>query len=76
MIDPRNLKPQRAISMQKAAGVGRYGDVNKSLSSIKSPFSALYKTEELGKASRNGRKFADRIKLGKNPAKIVAIDFY
>ena len=66
------LKPQRAYSV----GVGRYGNVNKSLTAIKSPFNHLYKHEEIGKVSRSGRRFTDRPKIGKNPAKIVAIDFY
>lgn len=70
MIDPRNLKPQKPIPKM---GVGRYGAVNKSLSAIKSPFNHLYKTEEMGKVSTKGRRFTDRIKLGKNPAKIVAL---
>ena len=79
MIDPRNLKPTLAIDMKKkqnAGNVGRFGDVNKSLASLKSPFNQLYKSDELGKVSKNGRRFSDRIKLGKNPAKIVSVELY
>lgn len=69
------MKPQRAYSVE-AASVGRYGKVNKSLSSIKPAFNHLYKHEEIGKVSKNGRRFSDRPKIGKNPAKIISIDFY
>ena len=76
-IDPRKVKP--ILSMDKTErGVGRYGDVNRSLSSISTAFNFnhLFKSVQLGKANRSGSKFSDRGKLAKNPAKIVGIDFY
>ena len=30
----------------------------------------------MGRSSKEGQRFADRIKLGKNESKIVAVDFY
>ncbi len=72
MIDPAKIKPTRGLSMPNAT---RYGSVNKSLQA-KSPFQHLFKNVEAGKLSKEGRRFADRIKLAKNQSKIVAIDFY
>lgn len=74
MIDPAKIKPTRGLSMPNAT---RYGDVNRSLGNIsKSGFQHLYRNEEVGKMSKEGRRFADRIKLAKTESKIVAIDFY
>ena len=76
-IDPKKVKPIASIDKTER-GVGRYGDVNRSLSSIKTAFNFnhLFKIAQLGKANRGGNKFSDRAKLGKNPARIVGIDFY
>ena len=69
-IDPKKVKPI------KKNGVGRYGDVNQSLSAISTSFNFLYKTTELGKSSVKGTKFSDRKKIGRNPSRIVGIDLY
>ena len=36
----------------------------------------MYKTQESGTVSKNGKRFTDRIKLGKVASTIVGIDFY
>ena len=67
------------MSMEKTQrGVGRYGDVNRSLSSINTSFNFnhLFKSVQVGKANRSGNKFSDRTKMAKNAAKMVGIDFY
>lgn len=73
-IDPNKIKP---IKQQEGSdkGVGRYGDVNRSLSSISTPFifKFLFKSVQLGRANRTSNKFSDRVKLGKVQAKIVGI---
>lgn len=74
-IDPKKLKPQNSIT-RNTQSVGRYGDVNRSLSAIKSAFNPMLKTLEFGKVSKNGKKFTDRAKLGKAYGKIIAIDLY
>lgn len=46
------------------------------MGSIKSSFTHIYKHEEIGGVSKGGKKFTDRIKIGKSPSKIVGVDFY
>ena len=60
MIDPSKIKPTRGLSMPNTS---RYGDIK---SAAKSAFQHLYRNEEVGKLSKEGRRFGDRIKLGKN----------
>ncbi len=62
MIDPSKIKPTRGLSLPNAT---RYGSANKP-GMAKSPFQHLFKNIEIGKLSKEGRRFADRIKLVKN----------
>lgn len=36
----------------------------------------MFRTEELGSLGKGGKRFTDRMKIGKFPAKLVGIDFY
>lgn len=36
----------------------------------------LFKFNEVGQATKNGKRFIDRTLIGKNPAKIVGVNFF
>lgn len=66
MIDPRNLKPTKSIALGSESGLGE----------LKGTLTHMFRNEEIGKFKKGGKRFTDRLKIGKFPAKLVGIDFY
>ena len=63
-------------------GFTTFGKVNKNKSILiplkppKPAFPHLFKFEEVGSLSKNGRRFSDRVTVSKNVSKIIGVDFY
>ena len=56
--------------------VAKFDHLNKSENKGKAAFTHMFKHEELGIMTRQGKRFSDRAAVGKKPAQIVGISYY